>query len=80
MYKGYIRYRREDAAYDEVEKLDSFGDWNLLPEHDSDIGKVRYRKQGNTVFFESDDLGALRYVMDFASEDEDFVLQKKITK
>lgn len=76
MHKGYIVYTSEDAAFDELEGLNDFHRRNLHPEHDGDIDKVSFKKRGNGIHFESEDADALRYVMEFASENEDSVLAK----
>lgn len=76
MFKGYILYTSEDAAYDELERLDDFRNRNLYREHDSDIDKVKYEKRGSGIHFKSDDEDALNYVMEFASENEDNVRSK----
>lgn len=76
MHKGYIIYTSEDAAFDELEGLNDFHNRNLHPDHDGDIDKVSFEKRGNGIHFESDDADALRYVMEFASENEDNVRTK----
>lgn len=78
MYKGYISYYSEDATFDELEGLQEFHIRNLHPEHDGDIDRVSFRKDGNCIRFESDDLAALKYVMEFASENEDMVRCKAL--
>ena len=76
MFKGYILYTSEDAAYDELERLDDFRNRNLHSEHDGDIDEVKYEKRNAGIHFKSDDEDALNYVMEFASENEDNVRSK----
>ena len=78
MFKGYILYTSEDAAYDELEGLDDFRNRNLHREHGGDIDKVKYEKRDAGIHFESDDEDALNYVMGFASENEDNVRSKYV--
>ena len=77
-HKGYISYCSEDDAFDELEGLRDFRNRNLHPAHDADIGKVPFRKVGSVIRFESDDLDAMKYVMEFASENEDSVRFKPV--
>lgn len=73
-YTGVVKYWSEDAAYDQLDALGRFRELNLHPEHDGDIDLVSYEKVGDEIRLGSDDIGALRYVMGFVSEDEDTVM------
>ena len=76
MLKGKIIYCTEDAAFDSLSDLKDFQRLNIHHEHDGDIEKVSFEKNGNVIAFESEDKEALDYVMGFASEDEDAVRYK----
>lgn len=76
MLKGKIIYCTEDAAFDSLSDLKDFQRLNMHHEHDGDIEKVSFEKNGNAIFFKSEDKEALDYVMEFASENEDDVRYK----